>query len=382
MATTKYFPLGIAKKGAFCNRERERAQIKQNVADCRHTIIISPRRYGKSSLVLYTLEEMHLPYERVDLFVAIDAKTVENQILHGVQSLINKVSSPQQQTIDIIKSYFKQLKLKWVIGSSGINIELIPGKENDAISNIKESLQILEHLLTKKKQKAILFIDEFQEVGVLTNNKGIEGAIRHVAQESEFLSFVFSGSNRHILSSMFDDRSSPLYMLCERINLSRIEAAHYVKYIQTVSRLTWNKEIKESVITEILSLTDCHPYYVNALCHRVWTQHKDKPPLIPSVKENWSEYVLQEESKIAQELTALSTSQKKLLVTIAQGITDDLSGKSMLAALNLSSATVFKGLKSLEAKDYIHKNKTGQYQILDPLIKASLQMFYMQNEVY
>lgn len=380
MTNIKYFPLGIAKESAFCNRETERAQIAQNISNCRHTIITSPRRYGKSSLVLYTLEEIRLPYERIDLFVAIDSKTVEGQILHGVQRLINKVSSPQQQTIDIIKRYFRQLKLKWVIGSSGVNIELIPGKENDAINTIKESLQILEHLLSKKKQKAVLFIDEFQEIGILTNNKGIEGAIRYIAQESEFLTFVFSGSNRHILSHMFDDRASPLYMLCERIILNRIENPHYVKYIQAISRLTWGKEIEKAAVMEILSLTECHSYYVNALCHRIWAQHCNNPPLVQDIKNNWNEYVLQEESRIAQELVTLNASQKKLLVAISRGVTGELSGKSMLATLNLSSATVFKALQSLEAKDYVYKNKEGQYQILDPLIKASLQVFYAQSE--
>jgi uncharacterized protein len=88
-----YFPLGIAKGEAFCNRVSERKRLISNTERNKHTIVISPRRYGKSSLVLCSLEEMKLPYERVDLFVAVNIKTVEEQILKGVKNLINVSST-------------------------------------------------------------------------------------------------------------------------------------------------------------------------------------------------------------------------------------------------------------------------------------------------
>lgn len=120
------------------------------------------------------------------------------------------------------------MKSKWIVGTDGVNIELIPEKGSDPANVIMESLQMLENILKKKGKKAVFFIDEFQEIGVLANSSGIEGAIRHVAQESENLCFVFSGSNRHILANMFDDRSSPLYMLCDRISIDRISVIEHV----------------------------------------------------------------------------------------------------------------------------------------------------------
>ena len=97
--------------------------------------------------------------------------------------------------------------------------------------NILDALNALEHILVKKKQKAVLFIDEFQEIVKLPIGKAVEGAIRHFAQESKYLSLIFSGSNRHILLSMFVDRSRPLYQLCDRINLGRIDSKYYKEYL-------------------------------------------------------------------------------------------------------------------------------------------------------
>jgi uncharacterized protein len=376
MIQHEYFPLGIAKKSAFCNRNEERKRLKQNITTGRHSVIISPRRYGKSSLILYVLNELSILHERVDLFVAIDDKTIEQQILVGVKKLISKISGPQGQAINWIKEYLKNLKSKWTLSLTGISLELIPSEKSDSISNIKEALQLLEYLLAKKKEKAVLFIDEFQEIGVLANNKGIEGAIRHVAQETEYLVFIFSGSNRHILSGMVDDRSRPLYMLCDRINLGRIAKEYYLEYINKVAKLTWDSELNVAVFTEIFKFTEMHPYYINFLCGKLWLKSEKRPPKPREVELVWKDCVLQEETKIAKDLSALSTSQKKLLLMIASGIYTELSGKEAMVQLNLASATIVMALRQLVENDYIYRDDVGKYQILDPLLKTALLMFY------
>ena len=376
MNPLKYFPLGIAKGDAFCNRVNERKKIIQNVKKGQHTVIISPRRYGKSSLALYCLEEGDFLYTRVDLFVAVNAKTIENQILEGVKNLINKISSVPEQALGILKNYIKSLKSKWIIGTDGISIELIPDKESDPATNIMEALQLLENYLRKKEMKAVFFIDEFQEIGSLANSSGIEGAIRHVAQESESLCFIFSGSNRHILATMFDDRGRPLYMLCDRVSVDRIHESDYTHYINNVAMKTWKKKMEESAIREIFTKTERHPYYMNALCDKLWSDFENSPPAVDDIKMIWREYVMQEESKIAKEISDLSMAQKKLLITIAKGNSKDLSGKIHLRKFDITSAAVTKALRSLEENDYINKDKDGRYFLVDPLLKASLNIFY------
>lgn len=373
---TNYFPLGIAKGDAFCNRVSERKQLVSNVQKNKHSIVISTRRYGKSSLVLYSLEESKLSYERVDLFVAVSIKTIQDQILKGVKNLITKVSTAPEQAVGFIKNYIKSLKSKWIVGTDGINIELIPEENGDPAIIIMEALKMLENVLSKKGKKAVFFIDEFQEIGVLANTSGIEGAIRHVAQESENLCFIFSGSNRHILANMFDDKSSPLYMLCDRVTIDRIKEKDYIDYLNKIAVKTWKKNLDLSVVDEIFKLTERHPYYMNVLCDKIWTYCEGTLPTVDVVKTGWSDYVQQEESKIAKDLSSLNTSQKKILITIAQGISFDLTSKEILRKFNLTGAAVIKSLKLLEERDYLYKNKNGGYFIVDPLIKSSLKFFY------
>ncbi|MCK4608974.1 MAG: ATP-binding protein [Gammaproteobacteria bacterium] len=373
----KYFPLGLAMGKSFCNRTDERKQLIKNFEAGQHTLISSPRRYGKSSLAIYALNESRLPYVKVDLFVAVDVKMVEKKIIQGVKELLSLITSAPEQAISLIKDYIKNLKTKWVVGTDGVNIEITPSLDSDPLSNIIDALQLLEEVLHKKNRQAVFFIDEFQEIGLLNEAKGIEGAIRSVAQEVKNLVFVFSGSNRHILSNMFDNRARPLYMLCDRVNLQRINEKCYIKYLNHIAKLSWGKNLSDKMLAAIFKLTAKHPYYINALCNKIWSLHEKMPPAVKAIENIWQDYIFQEEAKTAKELSVLSGLKKKLLIKIAQGYTKELTTKSMLISLDTTSASVTKALRWLNEKDFLEKDRDGSYSLVDPLMKDSLNLFYL-----
>ena len=165
-----------------------------------------------------------------------------------------------------------------MIGTQGVSLALIPTQESDPATNIMDALLALEDFLAKKKKRAILFLDEIQEIGEVAEGRGIEGAIRHVAQETKYLCFVFSGSNRHLLSRMFYDKNRPLYKLCDRIVVERIGQEDYEKHINKLSKKRWKAIWKDSALSTLFELTECHPYYVNNLCLRLWDSPLQHPP--------------------------------------------------------------------------------------------------------
>lgn len=378
---TDYFPLGIAKGNAFCNRVNERQRLVRNIKSHQHTLITSPRRYGKTSLVLFVLEKLGIPYAKVDLFVALDAKACEEQLIHGIQKLFHRIVTKPERILTQIRDYFQQAKKKWTIGFRDVHLELIPDKDSDVATNIMHALLALESVLAKKKQRAVLFIDEFQEIGVLPNSKALEGAIRTVAQETKYLLLIFSGSNRHLLTYMFDDKTRPLYLLCERIILDRIHEQDYKTFIQKIALKTWQASLSTEALSVILSISECHPYYVNALCNSLWKiyEQKSRPPDVAAVKKIWQEYIHTERTRISRELSYLSFGQRKILTTLAFGHTTELTGKSFLQKVGITGPSVISALDVLEENDCIGKKGDGSYFIIDPLMKASLQFFYQDS---
>lgn len=378
MTYERFFPRGIAKKEAFCNRVAERKQLASYIEAKQHSLLISPRRYGKTSLIRYVIDEMNIAYGEADLFVAIDAKRIEHTILSGIKMIFNKTSNSLDQTLQIIRQYFNKSTSQWTIGTQGIHFALIPTQGSDPATNVMEALLALEYFLKHKKTRAVLFLDEVQEIGSVAEGKAIEGAIRHVAQESQYLSIVFSGSSRRLLSHMFFDKARPLYKLCHRITLHPISRQDYEMHLNKLAKMRWQKSLDPISLNSLFDLTDCHPFYVNNLCLRLWQSDFTEPPTVGQITLFWHEYVQEERLETGRELSFLSPGQRKILVAIAAGQTKNFMGKHFLNTIQMSGSSVSEALQILEQKDYIER-QANEYHMIDPLIKASLNLYFKEE---
>ncbi len=376
MDYTTYFPRGIATGIAFCNREDERGRIIANLKSRQHTLVMSPRRYGKTSLVKYAVNELGMLSGEADLFVAVDAKRIEHQILSGIKRIIGGINSPVEQILEIIRAFFIKASAKWIVGTQGVTIALIPDINNDPATTIMEALQALEDLLSKKNLSAVLFLDEVQEIGEIAEGKGIEGALRHVAQQTQHLSFVFSGSNRHLLSNMFYDKARPLYKLCDRVILDRIDEPHYKAHLNKLSQKKWRSSLGDNTLNALFSLTERHPFYMNGLCLRLWESSLEESPTVNDVQIYWTKMMKEERQEIMRELSALSRGQRKVLIAIAEGANKELTGKVFLNQINLTSSSVVDAVKILEQRDYIEQNENGEYHLIDPLIRTAINIYF------
>lgn len=369
------FPLGIAEGDYFCNRVRETKQLVKNICNCRHTVLISPRRYGKTSLAYRAINESKLANARVDLFMTTSASDIEKAILAGVNSLLTQISNNAEALLGLIKDFLQSLKPSFEASSSGLKIKLEVSGKGEFSSNICEALQVLDGVLRKKKMRAVLLIDEFQEVQRVAADKGLEGAIRHVAQETKNLSLIFSGSHRHLLSSMFNDRSKPLYRLCDEIQLQRIERQEYFMFMQKFAQKKWGESVAEAVINKIIEHSECHSYYLNVLCEQVFNLRRI--PKEEDIDKAWANIILAKKADLLAETKGLSIACKKLLVAIAHGLNYELSGKKFLAKAELAGTTVVRGLEYLEENDFIEK-RAQHYYLLDPLLKGIInQISYL-----
>ena len=368
MQAREYFPLGVATGAAFCNRTEEIALLEKNIQNGKHTLLLATRRYGKSSLALNVLKRAGLPYAEIDFYMATNEKIIEVYLLNAVVELIGKAVGPIDKLISSIKKYVKNLQPKLSIGTALITLELTSNQETDPATNVKEGLMLLEQLLEEKKKYAVLLMDEFQSVGVIAQGKGIEGAIRHVAQKTKYLTIIFSGSNRKLLKTMFEDETRPLYKLCWKLSLKRISAEHYKKHLQKAAHSAWKQALNDSVIQEIITLTERHPYYVNKLCDRLWTYYEKKPPTVSEVTKEWLEILKEEKSDAIKEISLLSLGQKNVLLLIAKNISIQLTSKQAILESQMTSSSILTALEGLEEKDIIEKEE-DKYQIISPVVK-------------
>lgn len=368
MRARDYFPLGVAVGLAFCNRKEETDLLIDNIKHGKHTLLMATRRYGKSSLALHALKCSGLPFIEIDFYMASNEKVIEAYILNGVVDSIGKTLGSADKLITSIKRYVKNLKPKLDIGVGPLKLELCADIESDPATNVKEALMLLEKLLEEKNKHIVLLMDEFQNVGIIAEGKGIEAAIRHVAQKTKHLTFIFSGSHRKLLKTMFEDENRPLYKLCWKITVQRISEEHYQKHLQKAAKSAWNQELSVDAFNQIILLSERHPFYINKLCDRLWTYFAKKPPTIEDVNKTWQDILEEEKSDAVKDISLLSLGQKNVLLQIAKNATTQMTAKKTILALKMSGSSIMAALDGLDEKDVIEKNG-DQYQIISPVIK-------------
>lgn len=363
-----YFPLSVATGQAFCNREEEIAKLKIYIEQLRPVLLISPRRYGKTSLVLRAIEQSKLPFAQIDFFSVVDEFDIERVILHGIGKLITCMESVPKRALALASEFFEGTH-KVVLNKIGVTLEVHHRQEKPAY-RVLDILERLERLANKSNKKVVLFFDEFQCVGEIATTQAMESILRQVAQLTKSIAFIFSGSNRHLLNQMFDDRNRPFYKLCERITLERISVEAYTTHIQKVAKQVWNSTLSNRILESVFHYSKCHPYYVNLICSRLLM---GQSPTDDTVEKIWNQYLLEERSSVASELELLSKSQKKLLTILARtGGTDAPLGRDFIHQANMAKTTIDQAVSYLEKKDYLYKDDGGHIKILDPLIKSVL----------
>ena len=370
-----YFPIGLVTKEAFIGRKEAIHWLSQNIQNKIHTLILAPRRYGKSSLALMALKQMKTPYAELDLQLCRSASAIEAKLIHAVETLISDLYEEKQSFLKLAETYLKKSHKKWDIGLKGlVHISIEPNQNDTSADNIITALELLDLAAQKVKKLTTIFIDEIQEITELDDNLEIQGAIRHFAQKSQNVCFIFSGSNRRLLIHMFDDSKMPLYQLCDKIILDRIPAPEYHTYIQKVAVKTWGQKLNQTIIDTILATSQRHPRRTYNLCLYLWriSMIKNKPPTQKDVHNAWEKLLSIEVKGIRSYLAKLSTVQLKTMAYIAQVSGQDLRGKQALRHIDASAAAITKALQVLEDQDLVGL-EDGQYFIIDPAVRTVLE---------
>ena len=375
--TKGLFPLGIAVGTAHCDRREERVELARNITRGEHTWLWGRRRVGKTSLVEQVLRELpdrRVPSATVDLLLAHDGEELKARLQEAVERLGVAIASPGSRSLERVGSALRALAPEFSIGTAGVTLRLSPpAPQRRAIT---EMLMGLDRAAQARNRRVVIVLDEFQQVGRLTPAslaRSLEGAIRHAVERSRQVVYVFSGSRRHLLAPMFEDRERPLFRLCRKLTLGRIAAADYADFLSQVGAERWGKAPSAEVRGEILELVGRHPYYLNALCSRLWD--RNRPPTTGSVRSEWARIVDADGRAAAARLAGLPASQRALLGRIARepGGLAEPGAHRVLAELRLPASTVNHARRMLERRDLIRRSQDHRWSLVDPVLASWLR---------
>lgn len=360
--TERYFPQGVATDTAFCNRDTERAALKASIEAREHTVLVAPRRYGKTSLITQVIKENAIPGVSLDFFFVLAQTEVHKVIAEGVSQIMSQLLPKTQSACDKLINAVKTLNPKLSFNLLGQKLEISTRQTTE--KSLSELLIALDQFAEKSNQSCVLVFDEFQQIGELKENHAIEAAIRHAVERSQRVSYIFCGSKRHLLNEMFSDKSRPLYHLCDLMTIDRISTQCYQSFLNKLAKKRWQQTLEKEVVLEIIYLTENHPYYINALCRHLW--RNEQVPDLGEVRFLWHDYVNKQSPWIISDISGLSLNRKRVLTALAIQPSDMPQGRTFSIQTRMNPSGIKKSLLDLEKMDLVYQDARGFYQLMDP----------------
>lgn len=348
------FAFGRVVRGEnFCNRKEEMELLRRTAKAKGSLIVLSPRRYGKTSLVINALEKHKIPFIFVDCFeIATEAQFLEKVTSAYLQAL------QKGDVLEKLKAFSKSLHIEYSFSAEGIQVKV------HRVSD--EGLRVVLEEATKKH---LFVLDEFQELFVA--NPLLVKKLRSICQ---FLSqsIIFLGSKKHLLLYLFTDQRSPFYNFGSLLYLQKILDSEWKLFIKEKFKGT-KITITEEEIQELLLCSDLIPFYVQYLFYHYWEEKRKDKQITPSL---FLERLEQSHAFIYDELyLKLAANQKKALRILLLENGKVFSGKNIVTFEMSSPQALQKALSLLCEKGILEKN--GEYSFNDPLFKQYLHKRFL-----
>ena len=368
----KPFVFGVAASGDnFTDRESETVRLLTNFRSGVNTVLISPRRWGKTSLVrkvcrLAQTDELKIVY--LDIFSCRSDADFYDAFASAV---LKQTSTKVEEWMENIRQFLSRISPKISLGADpaadfSLSLELTPKRED-----IDEILQLPEKIAEKKGCRIVVCIDEFQQIGEFKDSKTFQKRLRSVWQLQNHVSYCLFGSKKHLMNELFERKSLPFYKFGDAIYLQKIATADWVGYIRSRFEAT-GKSIPAELAEEICRRVDNHSSYVQQLAWLVWTR-TGKEATRQELEAAFQDIIDQNTPLFEKQTESLTSFQMNFLRAIIDGVHSEFTTQEVMRKYQLgSSANVSIIKRALIKKELIEIDKRKAV-IPDPIMKVWLQ---------
>ncbi len=344
----------------FTNRVKEIAEVKSIMESSNHLIIISPRRYGKTSLITKVIKSDNRPHLVLDLQLI----TSVDDFAAGLLKRLYKVF-PGQKIRDMVKNFrvLPTISLNPLTNEIDVSYRASAASSEKALEDV---LDLIEKLSEKKK--SIIVLDEFQEVGRI--GKDLDRLLRAVMQHHKNINYVFLGSQESLVREIFEKKKSPFYHFGHLLPLGKIPRKEFSSYLKKNLSIAGDK--RTGIIDEILKITDCHPYYTQQLAFNVW-ELLNKGVKKEPVKAAAEEIIRHHDIDYERLWNTLKNTEKKILIGMVFSDSPPMSNEFNRQFNTGPTSTTYNGIKKLMQNGYILKS-AGDYELDDPFFRKWIRM--------
>lgn len=368
----RYGPAALGPN--FTDRTTELETLVRDLRSRQNVVIISPRRFGKTSLALTARDR--LVQEKVlvayaDLFRA----TTKHRLLEELgtalyRGLASALDRARAGALDLFKSL--PLSPKLTVGKDGSPaIEFGPlAVQEDQDRALQHLLDLPEQFGRERGRQVVAILDEFQEI--VTLDPALPAMLRATMQLQEHVAYAFLGSRKHLMTRVFTDRNEPLYRSARALPLGPISAVDFAAFIRRTFESTevW---IEDDAVERILAITDGHPHDTQELAHFAWERGVElgKVVTFSDVEAALLDVVEAEDAHYTTLWESLSRAQRPLVQALATEPTAAPYAEAFRSRHQLgSAATVQRALQAVMERDVVDGSSIHGYRVSDVFLRT------------
>lgn len=341
----------------FTNRLKELDFVHNLLKSKNHLILISPRRYGKTSLVYKATTHLGRPVIAIDLQIVTSTNDLASQLLKRIYK-----AYPAER----IKQYIKNFRIIPTITVNPVNnsIEVAFQTTEPSLPLLEDVLNLIDKLGHKSKRPVVIF-DEFQEARQIGSQ--LLPQMRSIMQHHENVNYIFLGSQESAIKNIFKNKKSPFYHFGMVQVLEKIPEDDFMAYLSEGFRtISTRTDEPETLSARILEITKCHPYHTQKIAYMTWEASRRGHHSGPPEQQAIGELLSIQDADYERWWNSLNKTDQKVLLGLCMSPQPPLSG-SFIRQFDLgTTSTVFSSLKRLSNQGIVIRNKKG-YELDDPI---------------
>lgn len=355
----------------FCDREDETKRILSNIQGGQTTILTAPRRIGKTALIFHVLDKLPSGTKGIyfDILPTENMSGFLNEFASAIIRHVPEKKGAGRKVWDFIKSLRPSVSFDMLTGAPQVSFTL---KD----SEINNQIEAIFSFLEKQDEKYVIAIDEFQQI-LEYPEKNTDAWLRTHIQKLKNVIFIFAGSQQHLLNEMFTIPSRPFYNSATLLKIEKINSKKYKAFILKQFTM-YGREIEDQVVDSILNWADCHTYYVQLICNRIFLTGVNK--IEDKIWKEEAERLLKEQEPVFYNYRNMLTKPQWdiLKATALEGVLYEPTGIEFVMKYSLGNpSSVLRSLEAITRMELIFYdfNEDGKkyYAINDLLFRRWME---------
>ncbi|HEX9880143.1 MAG TPA: ATP-binding protein [Candidatus Binatia bacterium] len=355
----------------FADRRREQAELAKELGDGQHLFLLSPRRFGKTSLIFTLLGVLRSQGMLVAYLDAFRTASPVQFLELMAQTSLRAVESRPERLLRLAMDLLGRLRPQVGSDSQGQpTLTLDVGTTARSILALQEEvLSLPQRLAEKRKKRLVLCFDEFQEIQRFPGG-ALEKTMRSHFQQHSRVSYLFAGSKESALREMATRERSPFYKFGRMVSLGPIPQEEFLPFLEARfkrGRLSVPTEVLEAVLTA----ADDVPYNVQRLCHQLWADSAGNVKRITEkdIGTALASIVAQDTAYFSAIWDGLSLHQRQVLQAITRAGGRNVFASEFLAAHRLGSHSSMQTSLRQLLKEQIVFKVDREYRLADAFFR-------------